>query len=252
MLVREALAAAKPPVEVVRSAVAVAYAIAEESAGGEVEEGPGGIATLVDRTGLTVGEVEGGWQTLRAAGLVRIRGGVAGLEPDLLCVLPVLAGVEWSDARQAIERAGGRLAPALSLLRELGRLSRPGPRGGGEWLQLSVHDLVEETLYGRTAITQALGDLIRSGLVERAEQPARRGLRVRIRGPASAFESPRTDVRGKGSRAERTVPSQAGVTVRVGGAEIGVPSGSRLQLPEGLNYRLEIGPDGGAVIRIDD
>jgi hypothetical protein len=42
------------------------------------------------------------------------------------------------------------------------------------------------------------------------------------------------------------------VSVEIGGAVVGVPAGSRLELPSGMNYRLEIAPDGRAIIRVDD
>jgi hypothetical protein len=50
----------------------------------------------------------------------------------------------------------------------------------------------------------------------------------------------------------RLLASAQGVTVEIRGASIGVPPGSRLQLPSGADYRLEIGSDGGAMNRIDD
>lgn len=236
--------------------MAVVTAVAEEdSRGRAIDEDAAGIAQVAVLTGLPGADVSAAVRALREAGVLIVRGSELRLERDLYCTLPALAELDWEGCRQSIERSGGRLSPALALLRELARMSRLGTDGGGDWLHPAVQELVEETLYGRTAVTQALGDLIRGGLVIRAEQPPRKGLRIRL--------APQAFGRGEGAgpkgssqpsrpSASATGAASAGVIVQIGGATIGVPAGSRLQLPPGMDYRLEIGPDGGAVIRIDD
>lgn len=134
-------------------------------------------------------------------------------------------------------------------------MSRRRADGAGEWLQPTVQELVEETLYGRTAITQALADLAAAGLIVRADQPARNGLRLRLTATAFGGEGSAGSLAGAtGASRVGTAPkgSGTGVLIEIGGATIGVPAGSRLELPAGTNYKLEIAPDGRAIIRIDD
>jgi hypothetical protein len=107
-------------------------------------------------------------------------------------------------------------------------------------------------------VTQGLAELTRAELLLRADQPVRRGLRVRLTGLAMGESQSRRGTRPpqrsvRGEEAPRAAESDGrGVTVEIGGASISVPAGSRLQLPTGMDYRLEIGPDGDAIIRIDD
>lgn len=242
-LVRQALEVRGIPDTVVRSATALTTAISE---GGRAGEAAARLtaADLSDRTGLSAAEVAGGLQALHAAGIVEDAGASQlRLDPDVLCTLPALSKLNWEESRRSLQRQGARIAPALALLRELGRLSPLARDGAGEWLQPSVQQLAAETLYGRTAVTQAIGELCRAGLLEKADQPTRSGLRVRITrrafdGSAQEPEAP------NGAPA----PAEAGVVLRISGAELRVPAGSRLDLPPGLNYRLTIGPDGIPVV----
>lgn len=212
---------------------------------------------LARRTGITTDEVHAALQGLRDARLLDPAGDDA-LDPDLLCTLPVLSALAWERCREAIEGVGGSVAPALAVLRVVARLSRPGKREGGAWVQASVKDLADEAMYGRTAVTQALADLEAARLLIRAEQPPRRGLRIRISGWAlgSGGDGDEAAVADSPARREEPRPGSPagaeGVVVEVGGARVIVPPGSRLQLAPGLDYRLEIGPDGAAMIRVDD
>lgn len=261
VLVQEALVLASPASEVVRSAVAVAHALAEPGCTAVGTEGGDRalIADLTVRTGLSAGEVEGGLGALREAGVMTGEEAGARLDPDLFCSLPALAALDVDLCRNAIAAEGGRVAPGLAVLRTIARSSRIGRDGGGEWVQISVQELAGETLYGRTAITQALGELTGTGLIVRAEQAPRLGLRLRLHprslgagGSAVNERAAAHQPRRIGSVRPASASAGQGVTVEIGGASIAVPAGSRLQLPSGLDYRLEIGPDGGAVIRIDD
>lgn len=257
VLVREALDATGLPAGSVRLALAVAAALGETpltQAGGDLRAVQ---AELAERAGLTVREVAEGIEGLRVAGLlVEDRGAAVALDPDLLCTLPVLGRLSGEACRTALAGGVVRLAPALAVVRALARLSRPGPDGGGGWLVSSVQDLAEETLYGRTAVTQALAHLAEAGLIERAGQPARRGLRLRVTARALGAETEAASGKTPQPTAD-TAPARAagragqGVTVEVGGARVAVPAGSTLSLPAGQDYRLEIGPDGAAIIRID-
>jgi DNA-binding transcriptional ArsR family regulator len=259
VLVRETLAAFGETPEVVRSATAIVLALGAPAEAPARAPGEAGlVAQLATETGLTAGEVASALRALREAALLVPREGGIRPEPDLFCTLPVLAGLDREYCREALERISGRVSPALAVLVAVARVSAAGRDGGGEWVQLSVQELAEETLYGRTAVTQAMGELASAGLLLRAEQPPRRGLRVRVapRAMGQGGDGHVTGVRAGGRKTSpasaATSPVGGGVTVKVGGATIGVPAGSRLQLPPGLDYRLEIGLDGGAIIRIDD
>lgn len=260
VLVRQALASKAPAdAATLRAALAVAMALMER--GGE--EGartaaPTSVSELADRTGLPPSEVTEGCSLLRHSGVLSGTADAPRVDPDVCCTLPALAALDWPFCRETIEEAGGGLAPALAVLREAGRLSRMAPDGGGEWLTISIRELAAETLYGRTAVTRALGDLVRIGILHRAEQPSRRGLKIRLDPRALGSRKkirpgdPRPSHEPTLSRRAPPVGATAGVRVDIGGASLNVPPGSSLRLPEGMDYRLEIGPDGEAVIRIDD
>lgn len=260
VLVREALQAFGLSADAIRGGVAIAAAVGEGglAIGADAYDERALSAELARRTGMTSIEVGGALRTLREAKLLGGAGAEA-LDPDLLCALPVLSGLVWERCREEIEDSGGRVAPALAVLRVVARMSRPGKRDGGDWVQASVQDLAEETMYGRTAVTHALADLEAAGLLVRAAQPPRRGVRVRVSGWALGSDRPlpaRTSVAGSHRRRESPYvggsPAGEGVVVEVGGARVTVPPGSRLQLAPGVDYRLEIGPDGAPMIRVDD
>jgi DNA-binding transcriptional ArsR family regulator len=250
VLVREALERGGVSGALLRAGIAVAAAASEGEDGPPIAAGAGGVAELARRTGLSRAEVSEGIRVLQETGALAVREDRFRLDSDLYCSLPALAAVDWEAVREAVGAGRGRMAPALALLRELARLSRRAGDGAGEWLQPAVQELVEETLYGRTAVTQALGELLTSGLVAKAEQPSRRGLRVRL--TRRAFGGAAAGGAAPERRAEPGTTSPGGVSVEIGGAVVGVPAGSRLELPSGMNYRLEIAPDGRAIIRVDD
>ncbi len=260
LLVREAVALSGRSLEVVRSAVAVAQALAAvvRTASAVGRDDRALIAELANLTGLPGAEAEVGLDALREAGAVVAGDAGVRLDPDLFCTLPALASVDGDRCRDAIAAAGGRLAPALAVLHTIARASRMGRDGGGDWVHVSVRELAAETLYGRTAVTQALRELAAAGLVIRAEQASRLGLRLRLHpralgeGSAEVNAGARDRPGANGPAGNRAASEGQGMTVEIGGASIGVPAGSRLQLPSGIDYRLEIGPGGGAIIRIDD
>lgn len=250
VLVRQALESSKPSRDLLRGALAVATGLGESGSaeGKAVPGGSMGIAVLAMRTGLTAAEVTASIRVLRETGLLTERQDRFWLDPDLYCTLPALGEMDWAGARRGIERVGGRLAPALALLRELARQSRRKEDGGAEWLQPVMQELVDDMVYGRTAATQALKDLAQAGLVVKADLPARRGLRIRL--AAQAFDG--EAVSGETTPARAVESWGQGIAVQIGGATIGVPAGTRLDLPAGMNYRLEIAPDGRAIIRVND
>lgn len=252
VLVREMLERGGVSGGALRAAIAVAAAVAEREDERSLSAGAGGVAELARRTGLQGAEVAEGIRVLVETGALAVREDGHRLDPDLYCTLPALAAVDWEAVREVVGKGKGRMAPALALLRELARLSRRAGDGEGEWLQPGVQELVEETLYGRTAVTRALGDLLAAGLVAKADQPARHGLRVRLTGRVFGRAGSPSAARAAGSGANDSATGGGGVSVEIGGAVVGVPAGSRLELPSGLNYRLEIAPDGRPIIRVDD
>jgi DNA-binding MarR family transcriptional regulator len=228
-----------------RAAVAVAAAIAEE----EAWPSPARIAPaeLVRRTGLTLAEVGAGLDALEEAGLLeRIADEHVRLDADLSCGLPVLAQIEWGAVRARLA-ASARVAPALAVLREVARSSPVGANGAGDWVALSVGELVEETLYGRTAVTQALQELVEAGALERADQPARRGLRLRVTAHALGV-APSGDAAAQTPTPES---SSGGLTLHLRGVELQLPAGTRLTLPPGLSVDVEARPDGSIVLRAE-
>ncbi|HEX6069332.1 MAG TPA: hypothetical protein VFZ18_05895 [Longimicrobiaceae bacterium] len=250
VLVREVLQRGGVSGGPLRAGIAVAAAASEAEEVRPLPAGAGGAAELVRRTGLSGAEVAEGTRVLQEVGALAVREDRYRLDPDLYCSLPALAAVEWEAVREAVGKGKGRMAPALALLRELARLSRRADGGEGEWLQPGVRELVEDTMYGRTAVTQALGDLLAAGLVAKADQPSRHGLRVRLTGRVFGRADPPGAAPAKAAGADAA--SGGGVSVEIGGAVVAVPAGSRLELPSGMNYRLEIAPDGRAIIRVDD
>lgn len=250
-LVRSALGAPAPR-EAVRAALAVVFAVAERArreTGGERFwwETPVRVSAAeaaVDM-GVLASEAQGGMELLRDAGVVRAGGAGEGvqLDPDVLCEQPLLAAIDWTAVRTRLE-GERRLGPALAVLRELGRLG--SARGVHDPVATHLPELVEATLYGRSAVAQALQDLERTGLVERAGARGQRGAQLRITrralgdGAAAPAAPPRTGG-GDGSQAPLSDPA-TGFVLDVGGASLEVPPGARVS--------VESNPGGPPRVRI--
>jgi DNA-binding MarR family transcriptional regulator len=241
--------------EVVRAGVAVALALAEReevapaAAAWRGWEAPVALeaAVLAERTGLSPADVEGALTALLAAGVLQREPGAmerAAIDAAVLAPLPSLAETAWSAVRDRLRDRSGSWAVPLALYAEL-LLQGGAPAGApGRWVQCSVATLAEATAYGRTAITQSLGVLDDAGLLERAPQPARRALRLRLL-PLPA--SPGRGVVGAHTPASAApvAAAEAGaLTVVVNGVSLVLGAGSTLEVGDGANVRLEREGDG--------
>lgn len=161
------------------------------------------------------------------------------IEADVLCECPALASFDEDDARSRLHAHGQLVAPATALLREVVRLA-----DAGGVASTTIPRLVEETLFGRTRVTQALGVLQEAGLVERRDL-ANRMVRLQLlSGVAShvAPALPRSSMR-------RTEPPAAAAGAR--GGRMRLPTGAALQvagealdLAPGMVPELELAEDG--------
>jgi len=258
VLVRGALGDGHDP-GAIRAAVGVCFWVMERAR--SVEHGgrlwwQRAVAVPASRIAAEMGvgaaEVVGGLAALGAAEVL-----VPGdhdrmcLQAEVLCEHPALAAIQWGAVRKAIRAHGGRLGPALAVLREVVRLGPSERRGGGAVLRLT--ELVEATLYGRSAVSQALAELEVVGMLERLESGGRRALHL---GPGrSAFEAnissavpDRVGPHASGN-AGLTVP--AGTPLRFAGAPaLPAPDGLIVEIGDGVRIRVEKDADGQDVCRV--
>lgn len=238
-------------VEVLFAAWELARAAAPERPGGGswVEGAAGRLATL---SGLLAGEVQRGWARLEERALVEVERAADGRErlrvaPEVLCDLPALSELAGEAVRARLQREG-TLAPALAVLREVAR------RAGAERsspVRASVDELAGDTLYGRTAVKQALAQLERAGLLQRTLA----GRQMELTLTEAAFEpgaapSPPPSVRAPGAPA---APGGAGaetVLVTPGGVTVELAPGSRLRVGAGATCEVEVDEQGRTVLRI--
>lgn len=237
MLIQSALGASAER-SVVRAAVAAVNAVCERARalGGPerfwwetaVSVGPAEIAADM---GILASEAEAGMAMLRDAGVLRPDGegeGSVRVDPDVLCDQPLLAAVNWSGVRARIG-SEGRLGPALATLREVARLG--SARGPEALVATNLAELVDATLYGRSAVSQALQDLERLSLLEKGGQPTQRGLRLRVSRVAlgQVPEPGRRQADPSGAGAALPTPGPAaGFVLQLGGATLDVPSGAQV------------------------
>ena len=169
-----------------RAAVAVAAALTEiirdidAPFGTELwtVEVPHDPAELCRRSGASSTELEEAIALLQDTGcLVRISAGGnrhLRLSAELFAEHPTLARIHWETARSLLDRVGGSRMPALAVLREVAVWS--GGRGQGEvgpWVEVSLSRLMDSTLFRRTAVSRALAELERAGLIGRALRAGR-------------------------------------------------------------------------------
>lgn len=150
-------------------------------------------AELARRMGVSLADASTGFEWLvRTGAIVGQGGGAQFLIPeDRWAPAPALATIAWPEVREHLSVQGGRLAPALAVLRALAE--RPeaihasaiatvsagdaagegGDQGGiGEaWGKTSVAHLVNATLFGRSAILDALARLEHAGVIGRRRFP---------------------------------------------------------------------------------
>lgn len=182
---------------------------------------------------LSLEEAEGALEDLEAGGvLVPVERGCR-IEADVLCECPALARFDLEAARGRIREHGQLVGPATALLREVVRLADADGA-----VRTTIPRLVDEALYGRTRITQALSILCDVGLVARTDLPNRM-VRLQLRGGADARVSPAppavppgklSSARGSRMRLPTNAPLQIG--------------GEPLEVPPGIVPELELGPDG--------
>lgn len=238
-LVQGALGAS-PPREAVRAALAVVFAVAERArrdTGGERFWWETAVrvsaAEVAAEMGILASEARDGMELLRDAGVVRDGGAGEGvqLDPDVLCEQPLLAAIDWPGVRTRLE-GERRIGPALAVLRELGRLG--SARGADAPVATHLPELVDATLYGRSAVAQALQDLERAGLVERAGARGGRGARLRItrRALGEGAGAPAAPARDRDEDAARPplAAPATGFVLEVGGASLEVPPGARVSV----------------------
>ena len=168
-----------------RAAIAVAYAVAETASASELTAGrplaavevPEDAHDLARRTGLSDRDVRGGLALLIDSGaLERVVGRAGGrlrLVDEALGDSPVLARVDWARLRDVLGETGASVAPTLAVARVLASLTpRLREDGGGETVSCTQQELVDASLFGRTAVVAALRALVGAGALEHA---ARRG-----------------------------------------------------------------------------
>lgn len=233
-------------VEVLFAAWELARAAAPERPGGGswVEGAAGRLAAL---SGLLAAEVQRGWARLEERALVEVERAADGRErlrvaPEVLCDLPALSELAGDAVRARLQREG-TLPPALAVLREVAR------RAGAERsspVRASVDELAGDTLYGRTAVKQALAQLERAGLLRRTLA----GRQMELTLTAAAFEpgaapppSDRAPGAPGGASAETVLLTPGGVTVELA-------PGSRLRVGAGATCEVEIDGQGRTVLRI--
>lgn len=224
-------------------------------------EVPESAAELARRTGASENEVAAALRLLTdshvvasvfAAGQRRLR-----LSQEVFEEYPALAQVDGGSVRRQLDMSGASVAPALAVLRELAIASgghrdtaRPGP-----WIEVSLAGLSEATLFKRTAVSRALADLDKAGLVERATRSGRQhsyrllpsvfgGQVEPVPGPAAGV--PASDpIPSPRSTAPNPVAIPApgpGVVIEIGGA--------RLWIGPGIECGVELDPNGAPVLRV--
>jgi DNA-binding transcriptional MocR family regulator len=138
---------------------------------------PEDIADLSERTGLARREVADALTLLAEAGAIERRTGPAAsvrLVDEMLVPAPTAARLAWGYVRARLLEIGGRLPPALAVLRELacsmGAIVDPAD---APTVRASVRDLEEQTAFGRTTVAEALAALESSGVLSVEVRPGR-------------------------------------------------------------------------------
>ena len=166
----------------------------------------GGVEDLAERMGSSLGEATTGLDWIIRTGTAVRSGGDQFLIPEeLWAPAPGLASIAWSHVREQLRNQahlparlrgtgdrGGRLAPALAVLRALAE--RPEALraaagasahasavtshetsgegiGGDAWGKTSVAHLINATLFGRSAVLDALGRLEAAAMIARRRFP---------------------------------------------------------------------------------
>lgn len=212
-------------------------------AGGSTAEMEEALALLQD-TGCVISVASGGERRLR-------------LSEDLFGEHPTLARIHWEAARTLLERVGGSQMPALAVLREIGLWSGNRTQGDtGPWVEVSLPRLMDSTLFRRTAVSKALAELDRGGLIGRALRagrehacrllPAAFGTGDLAEPAQEAPPGPAVMPLAPDAPSPQAIPVQNGdapaVTLRFGGSEV--------RIHGGVTCDVRPGPDGVPVLEI--
>jgi hypothetical protein len=208
-------------------------------------------ARMAAEMGLGPSEAEAGLRALEEARvLLRDPEDRFRVSPDVLCEHPVLASIGWAAVRAAVRRQGGRLGPAIAVLREIARLGPADRADAG--VVLALTELVDATLYGKSAVSQALADLEASALIRRLPSPGRRALHLGLTPAVVGQSAPAETSAAPAESTPRTgftVPQ--GVPIRLGGAaSMPAPEGLVVEVGAGVRIRVERDDDGQEVCRI--
>lgn len=203
--------------------------------GASLAEGATGLDWLV-RTGAMVAQGGGGAQFL--------------IPEDLWTPAPALAAIAWPDVRQQLSDRGGRLAPALAVLRALAERpeairaavyaareaeDKASDDGSDEassaarWGKTSVAHLVNSTLFGRSAVLDALGRLEATGMIARRRFPgSHEGDEVQLLptafGQTNSVSSPVMELPAASSSGASSITSAAPAPIHHGVQKIQQPA----------------------------
>ncbi|HEV2147738.1 MAG TPA: hypothetical protein VGR37_10080 [Longimicrobiaceae bacterium] len=187
---------------------------------------------------LSLAEAEDALHDLEQAELLVAVGRGHRIEADVLCESPALGAFDLDAAKAHLHRGGQLVGPATAVLREVVRLA--DARGAAS---TTIPRLVEETLYGRTRVTQALAVLQDAGLLERRDLANRM---VLLQLPVgTAPPPPRAPARqaDAGGAATTATAARGGRMRLPTNAPIQI-GGEVLQVAPGMTPELELGEDG--------
>lgn len=181
-----------------RAALGTACAVAETATDAELTAGrplwtvevPEDVRDLGERAGLGARDVRDGLALLTDTGVLeRVVGRMGSrlrLAEEVLRPAAVLPRVAWRPLREALHTHRVSVAPALAVAYTVATLTGGlRPDGASDPVALTQQDLVEATLFGRTAVVAALRGLVEVGALELA---ARRGTWTECRLRPAVFE----------------------------------------------------------------
>lgn len=257
-----------------------------ERMGVSLAEATSGLDWLV-RTGAAIPE-----STPRSS--VQGRAGQFRILEELWTPAPALSAIAWPEVRQQLRARGSRLAPALAVLRAMA--DRPeamraaagvsaaagggmadaaesGTNADGAWGKTSVAHLVNATLFGRSAVLDALGQLEATGVIARRRFPgSHEGDEVRL--TPWAFGQQRPPAIDATAEAKRTIhsicpstsfSSVAGVLPVVASRSEGFPepaqgsvqqmvsmtvAGISMRIPAGTTVTIDVDEAGRRIIHV--
>lgn len=169
------------------------------------------------------------------------------IDADVLCECPALLRFDLDVALARVRREPRRVAASVALLREVVRLA--DAEGAA---QTTLPRLQHAVLYGRTRLTQSIGQLEALDLLRRADLPNRM-VRLQLLDPErssstlptpAASPSPSASVSPGSSRSAGRMRLPAGMPLQIGGQTLEVLPGMIPELERGDDgrYYLWLGP----------